>query len=502
VPFLFVTFDLCKAYLCVLWQVLYMRLSALLFLLCVALVMPARAQQISLELHKSPLPINQYYTISVKLQDQPLKEYTPFPEIEGFKKSNKYSSTKTIITGGKTTTILTITQNYAALEEGEYAVRPFSMRVNGQTVQSQGMKIVVVPMQANAAQSPNQPDLIAAEEDEPVAEDGQEFVDKDDNAFMTIYTNKKEVFVGEGIDVVLYFYLSEADQPLLDFYDFANQIGGILKQMKQPHVWEETFDYTEITPEHVVVQGEPYLRFKLYEAVLFPLNLEPIRFPQLKLQMIKYKVAKKPSLLNQDRQEGYKTFYSREQVIPVKELPPHPLRDVVPVGNYRLVESLSKKKVAVNKSFTYLFEVEGEGNLAAIMPPAPAAPSGLEFYPPDVRQDVTKRSGRIIGAKSFAYAVLPRESGQYNIGEALQWIYFNPATAAYDTLRPSLQVQVTGSGSAAGPVLNRDLGSFYNIIENEDNTLVSMHFLDEIKRYTNIILLVLLAVSGFVFLKK
>lgn len=480
-----------------------MRAFLLLFFLCAAFAVPVRAQQISIELGKSPLPINQYYTISIKLQDQPLKDYTPFPEIEGFKKSNRYSSTKTIITGGKTSTVLTIVQNYAALEEGDYAVRPFSMRVNGQMVQSQGMPVKVMPMQANAPQALNMPNLILEDMDEPPVEDEPEFVDKEDKAFMTIYTNKKEVFVGEGVNVVLYFYLAEADQPLLDFYNFADQLTGILKQMQQPHTWEETFDYTEITPENVTVQGEPYLRFKLYEAVLFPLNLEPLRFPQLKLQMIKYKVAKNPSLLTQDRQEGYKIFYSRERVIPVKELPPHPLRDVVPVGDYRLRESLSEKKVAVNKSFTYLFEVEGEGNLAAIMPPAPQPPPGLEFYPPNVRQDVTKRAGHVVGSKSFSYAVLPRQAGQYDLRETMHWIYFNPATSAYDTLRPSLQVQVTGrSDNSKAVALTRDLGSFYNIIQNEDNTLVNMHLLDRIKRYTNIILLVLLAVSAFVFLKK
>ncbi|MFD3000235.1 BatD family protein [Pontibacter toksunensis] len=478
-----------------------MRLFVLLFLICVASVVPAWAQQISLELGKSPLPLNQYYTISIKLQDQPLKEYTPFPEIEGFKKSNKYSSTKTIITGGKTTTILTITQNYAALEEGEYVLKPFSMQVNGKAVQSKGMEIEVTAMQENASQQLNLPDMIA-EDEEPDATDEPEFVDKDDNAFLTIYTDKEEVFVGEGINVVLYFYLAETDQRLLDFYDFANQLSGIIRQLKQPNVWEETFDFTEITPENVTVRGEPYLRFKLYEAVLYPLNLEPISFPQLKLQMIKYKVAKNPSLLAEDRQEGYKIFYSRERVIPVKELPPHPLRDVVPVGNYTLNESLSKKRVAANKSFTYLFEVNGEGNLAAIMPPVPEAPPGLEFYPPDVRQDVTKRSGRVVGSKTFAYTVLPREPGQYKMGKVLQWIYFNPTTASYDTLRPSLQVQITGARGNDALVLSRDLGSFYNIIENEDNALVDMHFFDTIKRYTNIILLVLLAIAAFVFLKK
>ncbi len=483
-------------------SIIRMRFLGLLFFLCFILAAPARAQQVSIELGKSPLPINQYYTVSVKLQNQPLKEYTPFPDIEGFKKSTKYSSTKTIITGGKTTTILTITQNYAALQEGEYELEPFSMKVNGQTVESEGMALKVLPMTANSPQGINLPNLIATQVPDPVAEAQPEFIDKEDNAFLTLYTNKKEVFVGEGLTVSLYFYLAEEDQPLLDFYDFTNQMAGILYQLKQPNAWEEAFEFTEIAPENVTINNVPYLRFKLYEAVLYPINKEPIRFPTLTLKMIKYKVAKNPNLLTEDRQEGYKTFYAREKEVLVRELPPHPLREVVPVGDYQLQEKLSSNTVAVNKSFTYAFGVTGEGNLAAIMAPVPVPLPGLDFYPPDVSQDVTRRSGRVAGAKTFTYAVLPREPGKYNISDALQWIFFNPTTAQYDTLRPQLAVNVTGVPDANALVLSKDLGTFYNIIENEDATLVSLHLFDRVKQYTNIVLLVLVAISALVFLKK
>jgi hypothetical protein len=479
-----------------------MRIFVLFVMLCLLWTVPATAQQISIELGKSPLPINQYFTVSVKLQDQTLKEYAPFPEIPGFKKSNKYSSTKTISTAGKTTTIFTLIQNYAPLAEGEFELKPFTMKVNGQVVQSQGMTIKVTPVVAATQQTPDVLDPTVTEETVPVVEEQPEYIDKEDNAFLTVYTNKKEVYVGEGLTVNLYFYLAREDQRLLDFYDFNRQIEHILQQLKQPNVWEETFEFTEITPENVTVNGKPYLRFKLYEAVLYPLNLEPIHFPALTLQMIKYKVAKNPGLLTKDRQEGFKTFYSREKVVPVHELPPHPLRDMVPVGQYRLRESLSKQQVSVNKSFTYLFQVEGEGNLAAIMPPVPTPAAGLDFYPPDVRQDVTRRAGRVIGSKSFSYPVIPHEPGTYKMGEALQWIFFNPVTATYDTLQPKLAVHVTGVRDADALVLSRDLGSFYNIRDNEDDKLVSLHMFDDIKRYTNIILLVLLAVAAFVFLKK
>jgi hypothetical protein len=461
------------------------------------------AQQISIALGKSPLPLNQYYTIGIQLHDQALKEYSPFPEIEGFKKSTKYSSTETIITGGTTTKILTVYQNYAPLAEGEFVLKPFSMKVNGQTVQSQGTTIVVKPMATATTPGTNIPDLIAADKEPESTIDVQpEYIEKDDNAFLTLYTNKDEVYVGEGFTVALYFYLAAEDQQLLDFHDFTNQISAILKLLQQPNVWEESFEFTEITPENVIVEGKPYLRFKLYESVLYPINLQPIRFPQLSLKMLKYKVAKNPNLLNNERQEGYKTYFARPREIKVKQLPPHPLRDAVPVGNYSLTEKLSRNSAQVNKSISYLFRVEGEGNLAAIMPPVPETQPGLDFYPPDVRQDVTRRAGRVMGSKSFTYTVLPREPGNYKLGKLMHWIYFDPVTARYDTLRPTLTLSVTGTRDTDALVLSRDLGSFYRIIENEDNTLVSLHQFDEIRRYTNIILVVLLVVSGFIFIKR
>src|SRR5690606_39213169 len=140
-----------------------MRPTFLLVLLYLLVLVPAFGQQARIELGKSPLPINTYFTVSIRLQDQQLRDYSPFPEIEGFKKSNRFSSTKTVIAGGKTTTVLTITQNYAALAEGDFELKPFNMTVNGQALKSAGMKIKVGPM---AAVSPQAPDLVIPEQPE------------------------------------------------------------------------------------------------------------------------------------------------------------------------------------------------------------------------------------------------------------------------------------------------------------------------------------------------
>lgn len=479
-----------------------MRFLFLLLFMLPVLLAPASAQQISIELAKGPVPINQYYTISVKLQDQALADISAFPEIEGFKKSTRFSSTKTIVVGGNTTTVLTITQNYAALDEGVFAIKPFIMKINGKTVQSQGGTVTITPMTDAVPQGNQLPNLVMPEAGTDLAEGQQEYIEKDDNAFLTLYTGKDEVYVGEALSVILYFYLAEEDRRLLDFYDFVNQMNSILRQLKQSHVWEETFDFSEVTPENVVVEGKPYLRFRLYEAVLYPLNAKPIHFPQLSLKMIKYKISANPSLLQDDRQEGFKTYFARDRIVKVKELPPHPLRDVVPVGRYRLRERLSNDQVEINKSFNYLFQLQGEGNLSAVMAPDPQPVNGMNIYPPDIRQDVTRQSGRVFGSKTFSFTIIPREPGEYALNEAFQWVYFDPVTARYDTLQPKLQVQVIGVKDANAAVVSRDLGAFYSIINNEDDKLERVDEFDNIKRYTNIILVLLLMVASFIFIKR
>ena len=68
-------------------------------------------------------------------------------------------------------------------------------------------------------------------------------------------------------------------------------------------------------------------------------------------------MAKNPSFFGRNRQEDFKTFYSKPTVVKVKELPPHPLRDIVSVGNFKLEEDLSSAQIHTGNSFTYNFKV-------------------------------------------------------------------------------------------------------------------------------------------------
>jgi hypothetical protein len=453
------------------------------------------AQRITIELGPNKIPIDQYFTISVRAEGGEIKTIDPFPEISGFQKSTRFATTTTTMVAGVVTVAKSVTQRYAALEEGVFDLKPFSLRVNNHTVASKGTTITVGPVGAE----PVNPSV--QREEEPGEE--PEYLDLQEDAFLSVSTSKKVTYVGEGVMATLWFYLAVSDQHLLEFHDFANQLPALIRQLRQKNAWEETVDQLgEVIPENVLVEEKEYLRYRLHSAVYYPLNTDPLVFPSVSLKMTKYKMAKNPSFEGGNRQQEVKMYTSRVKSVEVEELPPHPQRRTVPVGTFRLREGVSQTSLEAGKSVSYYFQLEGEGNLAAVPSPAHPTDDFLEVYPPEVTQSIERQYKGISGTKIFRFHLLPRQVGKLDLGNYFSFVYFNPAINQYDTLRSALLVQVTGPGDAPATVREKDLGVFYSLIHTEDSTLTSWHKTEEIKQYANIVLLFLLVLTLIMFLKK
>ncbi|MBT9391872.1 BatD family protein [Hymenobacter sp. NST-14] len=445
-------------------------------------------------------PLNEYYTISFRLRGAPLERYSAFPDLEGFKKSGKSSTTTTRIVNGQTSTELTITQRYAAFAEGSFELKPFGMTVNGLELKSAGATLKVGPQQAAPAPAPSAAPLqgLGLLDQLFGKPKPQDYVEPQDAAFLAVVTDKPRVFVGEGVHVGLYFYLRPEDQSVLNFYNFASQLPGIIRQLRQRTVWEESFDEQEVLPEAVQVGGKPFLRYRLWEAELYPLNAEPLTFPPVELQMLKYKVARKPAEGLDNRLEGYKTYRSAARSVPVLPLPPHPLRDQVPVGNYELKEFLDRTTFRTGRTFAYTFGLEGEGNLAAVNLAAPSPPAGLEVFGPEVQQTLTRQNGRVGGRKSFRFRLVARQPGPLRLDTLFQLIVFNPATARYDTLRSRLRPRVQGPERPATVLRANPTDPFYrDALRDADPVPQPRDVYRDVRRYANLFLGALLAFALF-----
>jgi len=314
--------------------------------------------------------------------------------------------------------------------------------------------------------------------------------------------DKDEVFLGEGFTTTLAFYVSESNRAPLQFYDLGRQVSEIVKTLKPASCWEENFNIENISGESVEINGKEYTQYKIYRAAFYPLNLESVEFPSVDLELIKYKVAKNPSFFGQNRKEDYKTFTSSPKTITVNELPPHPLKDVVSIGDFRLDESIDLTELETGQSFNYQFRLYGEGNISSLNMLPIETDKNMDIYDPNIEQNINRRGISVTGSKTFSYYGIPNEPGNYNLGDYFYWVYFNTRQQKYDTLASSINLKVTGESRKNEQILSNDLGPFYEMIDIEDNKLRKHAKSPYTNIFANSLILLMLAAAGIIAFKK
>jgi hypothetical protein len=455
---------------------------------------------VALLLGPATLPVTSTYTLAFRLRGGQLGKYSDFPELEGFKKSGKTSTTTTRIVQGRRFSDLTITQRYVPYGEGEIIIKPFQLTVNGVVLRSKGTTVRVGaalpnPTAITKPASPTAPLQAVGDLDKlfgkPKPVLYQEVLD---HAFLAVMADRPRVYVGEGVRVGLYFYLKPEDQALLAFHDFNDQLPPLLHELHQPTAWQEPGPEPSVAPDTVRHLGQRYLRFRLAENLYYPLTSQPLRFPPLALTMVKFKVLKKPEPGQDNRLSGYKTYYSAGVSVQVQALPQAAQRGAVAVGSYKVQEAISRTKFRAGESFTYTFGLEGKGNLSALLAPALAPWPGLDVYGPEVREQPAPGGGR----KLFRYRLVARQPGTLPLDSLLQVVVFNPATARYDTLRPELRPEIRGVAITPDPLPKPADDPFYGpALAGADTTLQSLDVYRDVRRYANWLLLGLVAVAGF-----
>jgi hypothetical protein len=477
-----------------------MNLKLFLIALITA-VIPASAQNVTISLGADEIGENQGWTITVTMQNDRLKSYDNFPDIEGFRKRGTSTQETTQIVNGQISSSQSIIMTYLPMKQGVFTIPSFTMKVNDRTYSVPGKKVKVGPPVQQ--RDPFKSFFDRSPADEFFGKEDTEFVDIKEEAFVAVTTNKDQVYAGEGFNTTISFFVSEHNQAPLQFYDLARQLSEILKKAKPNNCWEENFNIENIEGESVTIKGRQYTQYKIYQATYYPLNNEPVVFPSIPLTMIKYKVAKNPSFFGQNRKEDFKTFYSKPKKVVVKPLPPHPLKDVVAVGDYHLTETIPSTNLETGKSAGYTFSIYGDGNISAI--PKPLSVVGdehFEFYEPNVRQDINRNNGRVTGTKSFNYFLIPKEPGQFKLSKYFYWVYFNPIKGKYDSLMSKYVVNVSGESKKNEAIEANDLGSFYDRMETADNSLKAVADSGWQKMAFNIFILVALGASAFLVFKK
>ena len=457
------------------------------------------AQQAYIRLGENSIALNQYFTVTITIEGDNIKQHSQFPDIEGFIKRGASSSSSTSIVNGRVSSSHSITQNYQANNQGTYELRPFQMTINDDRVSSQGTQIAVSePTQQRKYQAITDPfGSLFGRPNEPV-----EYVEVEADAFLALTNSQDEVYVGEGFTTTLAFYVSTSNRADMSFYDLSNQVTEIIKLIKPEQCWEENYNIENINGEPITLNGQQFKRYTIFQATYFPLSVRDITFPSVELELIKYNVARNPTIFRNNRQQDFETFRSRPKTVKVNPLPPHPLRESVAVGQFELNERIDQEELNTGESFSYIFDVRGYGNISAINQPDVPPNGHFDLYDPNTTQNVNRSNGRISGNKSFSYYGIPNEPGAYDLGDYFEWIYFNTRTDTYDTLSSEIQLTVTGESRQNEYILSSDVGSFYDRINGAENELRSRTGGRFMRWAINAMILIVLALTIVTLIRK
>ncbi|WP_232326080.1 hypothetical protein [Spirosoma montaniterrae] len=324
---------------------------------------------------------------------------------------------------------------------------------------------------------------------------------------------KSSIYVGESIGLTLSFFVADNYPYVLNFTALDKQLQTIIKKIRPANAWEENLNINELKAVPVQVGGKPFREYKLYQAVFFPLSTRPLRLPAVTLQLTRSRPLIGPPAPTPETV----SFTSRPLNVAVRALPAHPLRGRVPVGVFRLEESLDRRRIVVSRSVRYAFSVVGEGNIAALPAPAMLNPNpDVDVFPPEERLTLSRTVAGVTGSKTFTYFLVPHQQSPIPLAGRFQWIYFNPQLARYDTLRPALVLQVgttNGNTSPAkmgnSPETGRDTVSapagsmsIYDGIETLDSSRQPISISVLVRAAANVFIVLMLLGMIFVFFKR
>src|SRR6478609_1012128 len=159
-------------------RVVFLSISA-----CCLLPVFSFSQNLQIILGPDEIGDNQAWTISVTANNETLKSYDNFPDIDGFRKRGTSTQSQTSIINGSVSSTQSVVMTYSPLQQGTFTVPAFKMKVNGVALSSQAKTVKVGPaIQAQYNDPSNRPSAFGRGE--------TEFVDIKEDALLALTTNK------------------------------------------------------------------------------------------------------------------------------------------------------------------------------------------------------------------------------------------------------------------------------------------------------------------------
>ena len=413
-------------------------------------------------------PFQLSYTVNQRSRDLRAPEFTDFDVLAGPYTST--SSSTSFINGHRTSSFTqTYTYTLLAQRAGTFTIGPATVKVDGENIQSNGVRITVLPedeqQQSNSSQS-SQTGAAGQTAKRSNNDSGQSSVSSE-NIFVRTIASKTRVHEQEALLITYKLYFANVDVAQLTNNTKLPEFTGFLKQ---------DLEQGEIQTELEHYNGRNYQTAVLYRTVLYPqhsgdIKIDPARFEAV----LRVQTQQRVRSIFDDFFGSY-TNVTKMLTAPGVTVHVAPLPSGKPagfsggVGRFSLTPSISQTELQANEAVTIKLDITGAGNMKLIKTPAVEWPEGFEPYDPKVTNDFRTTTSGVSGTKSIEYLAIPRSAGEYTI-PAVQFSYFDIDQKAYKTLStPEYTIRVKrGAGSA-------------NAGQAEENAVISYTQKEDIKQ--------------------
>jgi len=303
-----------------------------------------------------------------------------------------------------------------------------SAEVGGQLLQSQAVKLRVVRSDPSAAPADSANKL----------------------AFLSLELPKKQLFVGETLQVEMRLFLRS------DVRNFSDP--------QIPALAGEGFATSKM------VEGGRFSRRvnnATFTVIPLVVALTPVKTGALTLGPVNGSVVAHVARSGSRQNDPFENFFGpqtearqvplalEQQTIQVLALPSEnvPSNFNGAVGNYTMTVSAGPTNVAVGDPITVKVQIAGQGHLEALALPDQSGWVGFKAYPPTTHIELREQLG-VQGTKFFEQLVVP-QSADIKALPPVSFSFFDPDKKSYRTLtEPELKLVVRPSSSAAAPTIS------------------------------------------------
>ncbi len=386
------------------------------------------------------------FTLSVNQRSRDLRapEFTDFDVLSGPYTST--SSSTSFVNGRRTSSFeQTYTYMLMAQRTGSFTIGPATVKVDGEQVQSNGVRIEVLPEDSQPSQqSGNQQSSGQSVSSGSSRSSGTA---SSENLFVRTIASKTRVHEQEALMISYKLYFANVDVTQLTNNTKLPEFTGFLKQ---------DLEQGEIQTELEHYNGRNYQTAVLYRTILYPqhsgdIKIEPANFEAV----LRVQTQQRARSIFDDFFGSYtnvtKMLTAPSVTIHVAALPGgKPAGFSGGVGKFTMTPSISQTELQANEAVTIKIDITGSGNMKLLKTPAIDWPEGFEPYDPKVTNNFRTTTTGVSGTKSIEYLAIPRSAGEYTI-PAVKFSYFDIDEKTYKTLStPEYTIRVKRGNGANG----------------------------------------------------